>query len=104
MNGNWKLFSALTLLVGWQEEHPACKKLIDEELVWLSVWREVQIICVCLADACHPIISCFNKILNGSALLVAAYAGCPGKAAVKWDYNCSLVMGSACCSCHATNL
>jgi len=30
-------FSALTLFVGQQEEHPACKKLSDEVLVWLSV-------------------------------------------------------------------
>ena len=35
-------FSALTLLVGWQEGHPACKKLSGEVLVWLSVWSEVQ--------------------------------------------------------------
>jgi len=27
-------FSALTLLVGRQEGHPACKKLSGEELVW----------------------------------------------------------------------
>jgi len=26
-------FRALTLLVGRQEEHPACKKLVDEMLV-----------------------------------------------------------------------
>jgi len=31
-------FSALTLLVGRQEGHPACKKLSGEVLVWLSVW------------------------------------------------------------------
>jgi len=30
-------FSALTLLVGQQEGHPACKKLSCEVLVWLSV-------------------------------------------------------------------
>ena len=36
-------FSALTLLVGRQEGHPACKKLNGEVLVWLSVWSEVQI-------------------------------------------------------------
>jgi len=30
-------FIALTLLVGRQEEHPACKKLTDEVLAWLSV-------------------------------------------------------------------
>ena len=35
-------FSALTLLVGCQEEHPACKKMGGEVLVWLSVWSEVQ--------------------------------------------------------------
>ena len=35
-------FSALTLLVGWQEGHPACKKLEWWVLVWLSVWSEVQ--------------------------------------------------------------
>jgi len=35
-------FSALMLLVGRQEGHPACKKLSDWVLVWLSVWSEVQ--------------------------------------------------------------
>ena len=28
---------ALTLLVGWQEGHPACKNLSSEVLAWLSV-------------------------------------------------------------------
>jgi len=31
-------FSALTLLVGWKEGHPACKKLSGGVLAWLSVW------------------------------------------------------------------
>ena len=35
-------FSALTLLVGWQEGHLACKKLSGGVLAWLSVWSEVQ--------------------------------------------------------------
>jgi len=35
-------FSALTLLVGRQQRHPACKKLSGGVLVWLSVWSEVQ--------------------------------------------------------------
>jgi len=35
-------FSALTLLVGRQEGHPACKKLSGEVLAWLSVLSEVQ--------------------------------------------------------------
>ena len=34
--------SALTLLVGRQEGHPACKKVSDGVLAWLSVWSEVQ--------------------------------------------------------------
>ena len=43
-------FSALTLLVGRQEGHPACEKLSGEVLAWLSVWHEVQT-CTCQADA-----------------------------------------------------
>ena len=35
-------FSALTLFVGQQEGHPACKKQSGVVLVWLSVWSEVQ--------------------------------------------------------------
>jgi len=34
-------FSALTLLVGRQEGHLACKTLSGGVLVWLSVWSEV---------------------------------------------------------------
>ena len=36
-------FSALTLLVGPQEKHLACKKLSGWVLAWLSVLSEVQI-------------------------------------------------------------
>jgi len=35
-------FSALTLLVGWQEGHSACKKQSGGVLAWLYVWSEVQ--------------------------------------------------------------
>jgi len=35
-------FSALMLLVGRQEGHPACKKLTGGVLAFLSVWSEVQ--------------------------------------------------------------
>jgi len=35
-------FSALTLLVGWQEGHPAGKKLSGGVLAWLFLWSEVQ--------------------------------------------------------------
>jgi len=39
-------FSALTLLVGRQEEHPARKKLSEGILAWSSVWSVVQMICI----------------------------------------------------------
>ena len=36
------VFSALTLLVGRQEGHPACKQLSGGVLAWLSVCSEVD--------------------------------------------------------------
>ena len=48
-------FNALTLLVGHQEEHLACKKLSDEVLVLFSAWSEVQIVCI-LSSRCHCIL------------------------------------------------
>ena len=39
---NLQFHNALTLLVGRQEGHPACKKLSGGVLAWLSVWSEVQ--------------------------------------------------------------
>jgi len=48
-------FNALTLLVGRQEGHPACKKLSGEVLAWLSVWCEVQT-CIWLSGFhCHSL-------------------------------------------------
>jgi len=40
IHGQYDAFSALTMLVGRQEGHPACKKLSGEVLAWLSVWSE----------------------------------------------------------------
>jgi len=37
-----KALKAVTLLVGQQKGHPACKKLSDGVLEWFSVWSEVQ--------------------------------------------------------------
>jgi len=62
-------FSALMLSVGWQEEHPACKKLSGGVLAWLSAWSEVQ--------------TCFSKIQIGFTFLVPAHVGSPGKRAIK---------------------
>jgi len=53
-------FSALTLLVGCQEGHPACRKLSGGVLAWLCVWVKVQIVYGQLMPL--PLtISCFSK-------------------------------------------
>jgi len=74
----------LTLLVGWQEGHPACKK---------TEWWCTGVV-VCLerdADLQMAqlmplplIVSCSSKIQIGFTFLVPAYPGCPGNEAVKW--------------------
>jgi len=75
-------FSALTLLVGRQEGHPACKKLSGGMLAWLSVWSEVRLAYAQLMPL--PLsVSCFSKIQIGFTFLVLAHPGSPGKRAVK---------------------
>jgi len=76
-------FSALTLLVGQQEGHQACRKL--------SVWGAGMVICLERGADVHmawlmplPLtVSCFSKIQIGFTFLVLAYLGSPGKRAVK---------------------
>jgi len=76
-------FSALTLLVGRQESHPACKKT-----EW---WGVGVVICLERGADLHmarlkplPLtVSCFSKIQIGFTLLVPAHLGSPGKRAVK---------------------
>ena len=75
--------SALTLLVGRQEGHPACKKT-----EW---WDAGVVICLEQGADLHmaqlmplPLtVSCSNKIQIGFTFLVPAYPGSPGKRAVK---------------------
>jgi len=77
-------FSALTLLVGRQEGHPACKTT-----EW---WGAGVVICLERGADLHmaqlmplqPTVSCTSKIQIGFTFLVPAYPGCPGKEAVKW--------------------
>jgi len=41
-------------------------KMSGEVLAWLSVWSEVQMICIWFSWChCHPFISCSSKIQNG---------------------------------------
>ena len=78
------MFSALTLLVGRQEGHPACKKT-----EW---WGAGVVICLERGADLHmaqlmplPLaVSCSSKIQIGFTFPVPAYPGCPGKEAVKW--------------------
>jgi len=75
-------FSALTLLVGQQEEHPACKNLSGGVLAWLSVWRGADLHTAQLMPL--PLtVSCFSIIQIGFTFLVPAHLGSPGKRAVK---------------------
>ena len=77
------VISALTLLVGRQEGHPACKKI-----EW---WGAGMVICLELGADLHmaqlmllPLtVSCFSKIKIGFTFLVPAHPGSPGKRAVK---------------------
>ena len=76
-------FSALTLLVGRQEGHPACKKL--------ERWGVGVVICLERGADLHmaqlkplPLtVSCFSKIQIGFTFLVPANLGSAGKRAVK---------------------
>jgi len=76
-------FSALTLLVGRQEGHPACK-----ETEW---WGAGMVICLDRVADLHmsqlmplPLtFFCFSKIQIGFTFLVPAYPGSPGQWAVK---------------------
>ena len=77
------MFSALTLLVGRQEGHPACKKT-----EW---WGAGMVICLEQGADLHmfqlmplPLtVSCFSKIQIGFAFLVPAHLRYPGLRAVK---------------------
>jgi len=83
------VFSALTLLVGRQEGHPACKKT--------DRWGAGVVICLEQGADLHmaqlmplPLtVSCFCKIQIGFTFLVPAYPGSPGQRAVKWVYVCA---------------
>ena len=75
-------FSALMLLVGWQEGHPACKKLSGGVGIVISLQRGADFHTAQLMPL--PLtVSCFSKIQIGFTFLVPAHDGSPGKRAVK---------------------
>jgi len=81
-------FSALTLLVGRQEGHTACKKLSGGVLVWFSLEQGADLHMAQLMPL--PLtVSCLSKIQIGFTFLVPAHPGSPGKRAVKWVCVCA---------------
>ena len=75
-------FSALTLLVGRQEGHPACKKLSGEVLpvlVWFFSLKQGADLHVAQLMPLPLTVSCFSKIQIGFAFLVPAHPGSPGQ-------------------------
>ena len=75
----------MTLLVGQQVGHPACKKLNGG---W---WGAGVVMCLERGADLHmaqlmPLlltVSCFSKIQTGFTFVVPAHPGCPGQIAVK---------------------
>jgi len=76
-------FSALTLLVGRQEGHPACKKLIGGVLVWFVCLEQSAYLHMAQLMPLPLTVSCFSKIQIGFSFLVLAHLGSPGQRAVK---------------------
>jgi len=70
-------FSALTLLVGRQEGHPACKKLSGGVLAWCYLSGARCRLAYCPADATHCLL--LHKIQIGCTFLVPAHPGSPGQ-------------------------
>ena len=76
-------FSALALLVGWQEGHPTFKRLSGGVLARLSVWSEVH---TCIRPSwchCHSLSLCFSKIQICFTFLVPAHPGSPVQRAIE---------------------
>ena len=84
-------FSALTLLVGRQGGHLACKKLSGGVLAWLYVWSEVQTCIWPSGYHCHSLSLASMKSRLVLTFLVPADPGSPGKRAVKWVCVCVCV-------------
>ena len=91
MNTSSSTFSALTLLVGRQEGHPACTKLewwgagVVNCLEQGADLRMAQLMPLPLT------VSCSSKVLIGFTFLVPIHPGSPGKRAVKRVCMCVCV-------------
>ena len=78
LSGQPFAFSALTLMIGRQEGHPACKKLSSGVLAWLCPERGADLHSAQLMPL--PLtVSFFSKIQIGFTFLVPAHSGGPGQ-------------------------
>ena len=96
-------FSALTLLVWRQEEHPACKTEWwgAGVVIWLERGADFHIAQLMLLPLT---VSCFSEIRINFTFLIPADPGIPGKMAVKrvCVRACACVRARACvrvCAC-----
>jgi len=87
-------FSALTLLVGRQEGHPACKKQSGGLLAWLSVWSEVQTCTRPSGCHCHSLSLAPVKSRLVFTFLVPAHPRSPGQRAIQRVCMCVCVIKS----------
>jgi len=79
------------MLAGWQEGHPACKKLSSGVLAWLSVWSKMQ---TCIWPSwCHCHSLSLASVKSSFTFLVPAYPGSRWQRAVKLvcAYVCNIV-------------
>jgi len=74
----------LTLLVGQQEGHSACKKQSGGVLAWLSCLERGADLHMAQLMPLPLTVSCSSKIQIGFTFLVPSYPGWPGKEAGKW--------------------
>jgi len=85
----WQSFSALMLLVGWQEGHPAYKKLSGGVLAWSSVCGEVHT-CIWRSQChCHSLSLASVKSRLVLPFLYWLTRVVPEKMVVKWVYTCT---------------
>ena len=84
-------FSALTLLDGRQERHPACNKVCWHGYLSGATCRLVY-------GPADSTVSCFSKIQIGFTFLVPAHLGSPRKRAGKWVCvcDCGFAAGGVC--------
>jgi len=82
LRNNINAFSASTLLVGHQEEHPACKKRVIRCCHGYLSRGRCKRFAYGPADATTSSVR-FINIQDGLTFLVLAYPGCPGKETIK---------------------